>query len=311
MINFSLEKKLQLILPNQNKALAQVLKDATPTQLLQLTNSKDLNSLLVGILQKSIDSPEQNATLLTLLKSNPTLKELANFTSSLKTLQTLLTKQEPPLELEKNIKNFLGELNQINPKELKTKIENSGVFLESKLLQTNTPQETKALLQNDLKALLLQTYEEISNGNTPNKQELMRALERVILQLDYYQLSSHLSNGSAFYVPYSWDALEEGVITIKQFKEKAYFCDIDLKLKEHGELKLRLGLFEQKLLNINIQTQSKLLKEKITEQLSELKKALFDVGITPGEIRFIEDTNNSNSYATTDTNLQAGFEVKV
>ena len=310
MINFSLEKQLSILLPNTNKALAQVLKNATPKELSMLSKGKDLSSVLSSLLQKSEQNPAQNATLLSLLKNNPTLKELGSVTSTLKDLHQLLTQEKSPLPLEKILKNFTSGIQNISEKELKTKLQNSGVFLESKIkTQAQTPQ-LKDMFANDLKAALLKTQEELTNANNPNKQELLKQIEKLTLQIDYYQLGSHLSNASSIYLPYSWDALEDGNITLKKAKENRFFCDIELNLKEYGALNLRLGMFEQNQLSINITTQSQELKKKIQEHLSELKKQLISVGITPREIRFIEALATSSAYERSSEDLAMGFEVK-
>jgi hypothetical protein len=310
MINLSLNKQLSIILPNTNKALAEVLKDATPKQLEALTQGKDLNSILDTLLKQSAKEPQQNATLLNLLKNNPTLKDLGNVTTTIKDLSTLLKQDKEPLQLEKVLKNFTGDLQNISEKDVKAKIENSGVFLESKIKNTALAGQ-KEMLANDLKAVLLKTHEELSNSAHPNKQELLKQIDKLTLQIDYYQLSSHLANASSLYIPYSWDALEDGSITLKSAKEDKFFCDIDLQLKEHGQLKLRLGMFEKNQLNMNITTESQKLKTLIQENIQELRKQLVDSGIMPRDIRFIEESHARSPYDENSQSLAMGFEVKV
>ena len=414
MINLVTNKQLNIIVPNTNKALAEVLKGATPKQLESLSQGKDLNSLLNTMLKQSAQEPSQDKTLLTLLKNNPTLKELGNVTSTIKDLHTILKQDKEPLPLEKVLKNFMSDLKDMSEKELKTKLQNSGVFLESKIKNATDPKlELKSLMQefsktmegtklqnvqqlnsqlkdllssnifskeadikalvdlskkvqvlldkfserlaspldksmskndvlfskestnllekitnlntpdklqaqtqlkdmfsNDLKAVLLKSKEELNASQHPNKQELLKHMDKLALQIDYYQLSSHLSNSSSLYLPYSWEDLEDGNITLKSTQDDKFFCDIELQLKEHGELKLRLGMFEKNQLNINITAQSKKLKNLIQENMPELKKQLFSVGIRPREIRFLETTNTTSPYGESRENFAMGFEVK-
>jgi len=311
MINLSLDKQLSILLPNTNKALSVALKGATKEELAALTKTKDLASILSSLLQKSTQDPAQNATLLNLLKNNPTLKELGNVATTFKDLNQLLSQEKTPLPLEKVLKNFMGDIQNISEKELKAKLENSGVFLESKIKNATQTPQLKEMFANDLKAVLLKTQEELTNATTPNRQELLKVIDKLTLQIDYFQLSSHLQNASSLYLPYSWDALEEGNITIKNAKDEKFFCDIELKLKEYGVLKLRLGMFEKNQLNINITTESEELKQTIQENLGELKKQLLSVGITPREIRFLDDAQTPNAYENSAQNLAMGFEVKV
>ncbi len=310
MINSSLDKQLSILLPNTNKALAEALKSATKEELSSLSKHKDLGSVLLSLFERSATNTAQNATLLELLKNNPTLKDLANVGSTLKNLQTLLSQEKTSLPLERVIKNILSDIANISDKELKSKLQNSGVFLESKIKANAQTPQLRELLSTDLKAVLLKTQEQLSNATTQTAQEIYKQVERLLLQIDYFQLSSHLGSGSSLYLPYSWDALEEGNITLKKGKEDSYFCDIELQLKEYGELKLRLGLFYGNQLSINITTQSSELKERIKEHLKELKTALLSVGVTPLEIRFIDEKKESK-YADATQNLAMGFEVKV
>jgi len=310
MINFSLDKQLSILLPNTNKALAEALKSATKEELSSLTKHKDLGSVLLSLFERSASNAAQNATLLELLKNNPTLKDLANVNATLKELASLLSQEKNPLPLEKALKNIMGDIQNMSDKELKSKLENSGVFLESKIKTNAQTPHLRELLSSDLKAALLKTQEELANATTPKTEALAKQVDRLLLQIDYFQLSSHLSNGSSLYLPYSWDALEEGNITLKGGKEEHFFCDIELHLKEYGELRLRLGLFSSNQLSINITTQSSELKKHIKERLAELKAALLSVGITPLEIRFI-DEKKSDFYDAAVQNLALGFEVKV
>jgi len=424
MINLSVAKQLSIILPNTNKALAEVLKTATPKELETLTKGKDLNTILNSLLKQSAQTPSQNKTLLTLLKNNPTLKDLGNVTSTIKDLHQVIKQDKNPIPLEKTLEKFISNIKDMSEKSVKTKLENSGVFLESKIKNVESPKvelkqlmqdltkvlestklpnvklintqikellsadifknisnkelttpvkvdiqllteltkkvqtvvekvtqrqesqvdksiskndvlfskettnllgkitllnkpeklqvqtQLKELFSNDLKAVLLKTHDELSNSQHPNKQEILKHIDKLSLQIDYYQLSSHLSNASSLYIPYSWEALEDGNITLKSVKDDKFFCDIELNLKEYGELKLRLGMFEKNQLNINITAQSEELQKILQENMPELKKQLVSVGIMPRDIRFLSDTSKVNSYASSSQDLAMGFEVK-
>lgn len=311
MIQQALLKQLSLILPNTNKALQEVLKSASPQELESLSKQKDLASILLSLFDKSAKDPMQNSRLLHLLQNNPTLKSLGTIHTSLQNLSQLLGDEKENKELQKSLKNMLQNIATIDEKGLKSKIENSGVFLESKLKSAAQTPLPKEQLTQDLKSQLLQTRQELESATTPKTQEIARQVDKLLLQIDYYQLSSHLLHGSSLYIPYAWDMLEEGNITLKQDKEEHFFCDIELRLKEYGEIKLRLGLFSSNLLNINISSQSQELKSLIKEHLKELKKALFSIGITPGEIRFVDEKKVQTPYGDTAQKLQMGFEVKV
>ena len=306
-------KTLNILSQETNKALSKVLEDISPKELAQLTKTpKDLGDLLTSFLKNSASIEQQeNQTLLTLLKNNPTLKELSNVTATLKDLQQLLQTEKLPssTKLQALVTKSLENIVHMDAKALKNKLESSGIFLESKLKHSNlSEKELKNIFSNDLKALVNKTLQELQNAPHAHNPELTAKLDKLALQIDYYQLLSHLSNASAVYLPYSFENLQEGSISIKKTKKAHYFCDIDLTLKEYGELQMRLGLFEKNQLRININCESKELREMLQTNLPELKEQLFGVGLYPQDITFLDTNTSQYNEDTTDINL--GFEVK-
>ena len=302
-------RNLEIILPNTNKALALALKNTTPEQLQNLTQTKDLSTLLNSILKQNSTTDEmQNRALLELLKNNPTLKSLSNAVPNIKTLLALVKDDSNFTKLEQTLQSFLTNIKDIDPKELHKKFQSSGVFLENRLTKSPNP---KKVLASDLKALLLQTDEQLSNAaSTPTTDKILKQIDKLILQIDYHQLLSHLSNGSSLYIPYSWDALQEGNINIKKMKNKNYCCDIHLNLKEYGELDLRLILTNERQLTITMTSQSKELKEIILQNMQILKKQLSNAALVTKDIRFIDKQENFYDDKVLDS-LAMGFEVKV
>ena len=416
-------KTLNIILPNTNKALKEVLESASPKELQTLSLGKDLNAIIKGLLEQSKENPKADKILLELAKKNPTLKELGSLTSSAKELVQILKKEDTPLPIQKQLTSFLSDIKDISPKNLQTKVLDSGLFLENKLKNIQAPQvEIKASLQklanllessklpnvkqlgtqikellssdvfksissetlvknikpdisqltgiskqvhtlrdktsqriesqvdrsispkdilfskdvkelvgklthlikpenliqqahikeslsHDFKAILLKAHEDIQNSISPNKQEILKHIDKTLLTIDYQQLVSHLSNATSLFIPYSWDALEEGEISMKSTKDRKFFTDIELQLKEFGSLKLRLGMFEKNQLNININAENPTLKQLLQENIATLKKQLQDAGVVPMSIRFVDEASQ-NAYEQTTGNVNAGFEVK-
>jgi len=425
MINLNTSKTLNIVLPNTNKALNEVVKSITHQEFETLSKGRDLKSIVNTLLEQSANDSSGDKKLLSMLKSNPTLKELSSVSSSIKELHQTLQKEKNPLPIEKQLTSFLSNVKNISEEGLKTKIENSGLFLENKIKNLQTPQvalksaltelskildatklpnvqsintqlkellssdlfknisnedllktlksdlssltslsknvqnvleqlsqrlnspldktiqpndalfskETKSLFDkinllnkpellqtqasakelfsHDLKAVLLKAHEEVKNSTSPNKAELLKQIDKLTLQIDYHQLLSQLNNSTSLYIPYSWDALENGNITIKSAKDDKFFTDIELNLKDYGELKLRLGMFETNQLNINISAQSKELKKIIQDNIGTLKQQLIGVNIVPANIRFLDDSPTiTDAYNEYNQGLNAGFEVK-
>ena len=302
------QKNLKIVLPNTNKALALALKSASPAELQILAQVKDLSSILDSLLQQSTDTNEaQNRALLELLKNNPTLKSLSNAAPDIKALLQLLKQEKQAPKLQTALQNLLSNIKEINPKELHSKLQTTGILLENQLKKSDNPKE---ILSNDFKALLSKAHEELSNAaNTPKSQEMLKHIDKLSLVIDYHQLVSHLSNAASFYLPYSWDALKEGELSIKQLKNSTSLCDIHLQLQEYGALDLRLALFEKKQLSINITTESEKLKTLIAENLQTLKKQLSNAAIIPKEIRFVEKSEALYENSMCD-DLAMGFEIK-
>jgi len=534
MISINTDKKLNIILPNTNKALKEVLKDATPQELDVITKGKDLKSIIGSLLKESAQNSSADKTLLSLVKSNPTLKDLGSATQNLKELLTALKSDKSLLHVEKVLEKFMPDIKDIKNTNVKNTLENSGVFLESKLknikepqtklrtlletlnteLQnTKTPsvkalktkieellknipttpstkenpklqeslvkttqeivkniskelknadpittkefsqkldklqhlteaknlektnfkaevlkdtikevittlkssftkeassnlnalnkvleqikpealkdlpkaineivkniQETKTkisdkniivklekvavdiknivqdlktniakadpvhsngvktvlkeltllnspiklspeqnikeILNNDLKAVLHKANEDVSKIQTPAQAEVLKHIDKLSLQIDYYQLVSHLSNSSSLYIPFSWEQMQDGEVSIKHSKDDKFYCDIELKLKEYGELNVRLTLYDKNQLNINIHSDSDEFKEIMKEAIPELRAALIDMQITPREIRVHEKNKQqatTNIYNEIAQDLEMGFEVR-
>lgn len=284
-------KNTKLPLENLKTTLTQLSKSLDTTQLPQL---KELNTQIKSILSSDFfkNANTQDSKLLT------------NLTQEIK---------KPMESIQKTLDSSFDKA--LSPKDTVFTKEFKSVFDKVQLL--NKPQElqnatqTKEQLSQDLKAILLKSHEEISNSNHPQKQEILKAIDKLTLQIDYHQLVSHLSNASSLYIPYAWDQLEDGNITLKSAKNKKFFCDIELQLKDYGELKLRLGMFEQNQLSINIDTKNEEFRALLKKNIASLKEQLFSVGIHPQNINFIEDKNTpTDAYNEYGKNLEMGFEVK-
>ena len=146
MINISASKHLDIVTPSTNKALAQVLSNASPKELEIINNSKDLKSIMGSILKGSASS-SSDKELLQLVKNNPTLKNLGDTSTTIKDLLQTIKSDKNPLPLETKLKNILLDIKDVKQGELKSKLENSGIFLESKLKDVKNPQiELKSTL---------------------------------------------------------------------------------------------------------------------------------------------------------------------
>lgn len=257
---------------------------------------------MIDSLFRQTDDAVSNKELLTLLKNNETLKNLGDISLTIKELLSSIKDDENMGKLEKVLKTFSKDIKDIKTLDLKQNFQNSGIFLESKLKEST--KDIKKLLENDLKANILKS--------NPQQIEVLKHIDKLALQIDYYQLMSHLSNGSTLFLPFSWDMLDSGEIEINKSKDNKFFCDINLKLKKFGELNLRLVLYEKNLLDIYIYSDNTEFKILAKDSLNSLRLNISDIDLQLKSIRFFEIKKKKKSpYNDLKDELKLGFRVKV
>ena len=239
------------------------------------------------------------AKIVTLLKTSPSLDTV---------IQTKV-----PQELKANIDNLKNIINKADPifsKEVTAHVQKLAHITSP--LQLNAQHNIKEILNNDFKAILHLANDEITKSDHPNKQEILKQIDKLTLQIDYNQLVSHLSNASSLYIPFAWDQMKEGHIDIHKDSDEKFYIDIDLKLKEYGALKLKLTMYDKNQLNLHVYSNSSALKKMMQENLSALRSSLIDNNITPREIRLydIKEKKAPSPYDASNENINMGFEVK-
>lgn len=490
MIQLKTDTRLNIVLPNTNKAFAEAIKNATPEQLAVLKEGKDIKSLITSLFKEKIAASKSDQALLQILKNAPAFKNmgsvserLASFAAELKTLPDLSSKAG---KLESFLKNFAA----LSSGTLKSQIEQSGVFMESKIahaarllpslketlqqlhtllsqssrpeaktlagsievllakppmqdvslppsksaeigtalqkiaetlkgldgsldplyskevgqiardIQTlistsaeevkpslsrlygallqSTAQETNPILDRielllrsdplpsgeletfsrhlgsvlekgdpvakalvhlpklvelsspgaldiaallektvgeDLKSQMLGISEELKALPHTKGGELLEQADRLLSAIDYHQLVSYLNASNSIYFPFSWEMLEEGSLAFKKGKEKKFYCEINLRLKEYGELNLMMALHDENRLDIQARTETMELKEQITEHLPQLRAMLIDAGLVLQTVRVLNageaDSLEHGGYAEDGYAPDTGFEVKV
>ena len=252
----------------------------------------------------STDKRLVDKTMLQTIAPNKTISDMS-------ILEKIIDKKIP-LEIKmtvEDIKTAIKESDQLFSKPTKVILNELLQFKSS--VKLSPEQNIKEILSNDLKAVLHKAGDEISKATIPAGSDLLKQIDKLSLQIDYYQLISHLSNATSLYVPFSWEEMQEGNITIKKAQKDKFYCDINLILKEYGELKLRLTLYEKNQLNIHINSDNEEFKSIMREYIPELRKALIDMQITPREIRFFNKSKSSEAaYDTNSEHLNMRFEIK-
>ncbi|MEA3521831.1 MAG: flagellar hook-length control protein FliK, partial [Campylobacterota bacterium] len=247
--------------------------------------------------------------------SSSLLGALEKIVTVLKTIEQSLPPSETkvPKELQKVIDTLHVSIKKADPivsKEMQGIHEKLLPFTKAELLSPKHIMSERIV--HDMKANILQLTQEINQSPALQNSELAKIVDKLSMQIDYYQLYSHLNNSSSLYFPFVWDQLDEGSLSIKKVKETKFYCEINLNLKDHGELRVMLALYDENQINIHAFSESEILKNTLRENISILKSAFSEAELTLREIRFFDKEHSKNShYNDAQSDLNMGFEVKV
>lgn len=195
-------------------------------------------------------------------------------------------------------------------KELSTLMSKLGEFTNPKELLSET--FLRESMSNDLKSNLLSLSEELKASGEANAPRILEQVEKLLSVIDYHQLTSYLSNANSIYFPFSWESLDEGSMAFKKTADKKFYCEINLKLKEYGELNLMMGLYEKNQLEIRVHTEKEELKSLLHEHIGALRTALIDAGLHLRSIRITHSHENiSHQPYEGESEMNSGFEVTV
>ncbi len=298
---------LNILLPNNNKVLKEVLKEADFKSLEQMVknSSTSINDVLTELFDDIKNGTKSNTTIENILKNSTIFKDLGSVTNNISTLLENISQDENLSKFKPLVENFLKNIKDMDENSLKEQIKNSGIFLESKL---SSHEGSK--ISHDMKTILLQIQEEINSKTDTKNSELSKQVDKLLTQIDYYQLNSLATNSNYVYVPFFWDMLEDGSIEMKKKDEEKFYCQINLTLKEYGRVDLMLSLYDKNKLNLTIYTQKEEFKTEIRENMQKLKIALNNASLIPVNIKLLdlkeeketipEQTYLDNSYSKID-----------
>jgi len=173
MLSIQADKKLNILLPNTNKVLAKVLQDANPKELETVTKGKDLKSVLNSLLKDSFLNSSADKALLSLVKNNPTLRDLRNTNQTIKDLIITLKSDKNLEPIQKQIQKLLPDIKELKQTNVKYTLENSGVFLESKLKDIKNP-----LLK--LNSVLNQLSQQMQKSELPSSKVIQSKINNIL-----------------------------------------------------------------------------------------------------------------------------------
>jgi len=236
-------------------------------------------------------------------------RKLSNATISEKLQQVVnlikseLVKSDAKNSLNVEVAKLTNKLETIIREQITTK-----QIVPNQKLLIDTP--IKQELANDIKSTLLSMKQELSGQTLPVAREISLHVERLISQIEYFQLLSLSSNTQSSYLPFLWDGLEEGQVSLKKLKENRFFCEINLKLKEHGKIDLMLMLFEDVYLNISVFAEKKEFLDLVQENLPALKQGINKIGLIPSTVQLKkrelkDEIKNLSNFLGTGLNIEA------
>ncbi len=276
------------------------------------TNLKELFSSVKNNLLKN--SAENLTKTIVVLK-----EQLENIKSNnIDEIKTDVKKLETQIKLfnnEKNVNAKEGTIKEVSKQINQTinKIDTSNI---KELLKNNI-----GLMKNisgDLKNVMLQVQEaiELQSSTETVSKELKNNIDRVLSQIDYYQLSSYSSNSSHSYISFLQDDIEDIDIKFNNDNDDDFSCLIHLTLKEKGDLKILLQLDKKNGLNINIGVEQEKFKSIIQSKLQDLRLRINSIGLSILSLNIFDlqdemkKSNELKAYGD-NQNLDFGVDIKV
>ncbi len=251
---------------------------------------KDLTTNLNNILKQIETNPklQQQSTILKELIVNIKSIDIKSSQNQdvVKTAQNLLTQLKDATQLPQKQASLLNNLVQ----DIKTTL----IALQSnKLPQTNE-------FKGDMKAIIMQIQEHIETNklDTSSGAKVDNAkVEKMLAQIEFYQLLSHSTMSNHTYLPFDWSELEDGDISFKSNEKESFSCMIDLKLKDSGQLKMMLLMDKNNNININISVEQEEFKSKIQDSLQVLRQGISRIGLSLQGLNVFDiQDNNKKSY---------------
>ena len=168
-----------------------------------------------------------------------------------------------------------------------------------------------------MKTVLLKIQEELVGRTDIKATDTFKQVDKMLMQVEYYQLLSIASNSNSVYIPFIWDMLDDGSLSIKKLDEEKFYCEINLSLKEFGQTQLLLSLYDKNKLDLTIYASKDSFKQAIRENAIKLKQALNKANLIPVNINIlnlieIEDKpKEEQQIEVYSQNINLGFGIDI
>ena len=289
-----------------------------------LNDEKVMNTAEV---QKGVESLGQNIS--SIMNSGISDLQVQTLQNTINTVSSSLTKGDMlQLEVKNAVNTLLNGAKEIarnpnlqprlqvlstlaaNASNISSNISNLPLQLPAKAGQVQLPN-----ISGDIKAVLLKVSEELNKGDTAVSKEVKALVEKTLTQVEYFQALSYSSSSNHTYLPFSWENIEEGDIKFASHGKDNFSCQINLQMKEYGEIRILLELEKKNYLNINIGVADDQFKAMIQEKLQLLRKSINGINLNLQSMNLFELNKNNtqnklSGYNSGDT-LDFGLDIKV
>lgn len=287
---------------------------------------KGIQLVLQEILKELSTGSKNRSEIANILEHNKQSLKFKNIATDIKQIISLLPTDlkdsSKTTKLQEILKASLIDMKNFDGKTVKSSLENSGILLESKIGQSQEIQKNNlGIIKNyssDIKNILLQLKEMISlqNSTEPLTKELKTSIDKALSQIDYYQISSYVTNSNHSYLSFLQDDFEDVDIKFQGTKDDEFSCLIDLTLKEKGDLKILLQLDKKSQIQINIGVENDDFKKEIQEKLQKLRVQIDRLGLSIISLNIFDLDDKSKESIELQTyqniqNLDFGLDIKV
>lgn len=324
--NNALLNTLLKTLPSSIQAKIENLSTEGKIDLSASGKEKGIQLVLQEILKELSTGSKNRSEIANILEHNKQSLKFKNIATDIKQIISLLPTDlkdsSKTTKLQEILKASLIDMKNFDGKTVKSSLENSGILLESKIGQSQEIQKNNlGIIKNyssDIKNILLQLKEMISlqNSTEPLTKELKTSIDKALSQIDYYQISSYVTNSNHSYLSFLQDDFEDVDIKFQGTKDDEFSCLIDLTLKEKGDLKILLQLDKKSQIQINIGVENDDFKKEIQEKLQKLRVQIDRLGLSIISLNIFDLDDKSKESIELQTyqniqNLDFGLDIKV
>ncbi len=260
--------------------------------------AKVIEKRLDEILYKALKNGD--ISKLKIFNSSKINSQLDNLTKEIKDIENLIKTKHEFKRYTPLLKKFTADIENID---LQTNIKNSGVFFESKLKEIVLQKESKlSEIENDLKNILQHIEKD---AKTSGEKTLLNHTQKAISHIETLQLNSVINSSINLFIPFDWEDLKNGSLSISRHKERNFSCRIDLNLKKLGKIDI-LMLLNGNDISIGIDAKDERFKDILVNNKNILSKMLKSIKLNPHIFFHIQQKDIYNE----EDEINLGMDIK-